>query len=555
MKKKLLSLLVVVALVLSAVLVLTACGTKVDLGKGDTKITIWVSEKEGVKTLTEQQISAWLDGKEGYRDTYTFSVEGITEGEAATNMITDVASGADVYCFAQDQLARLIEANALTTLDTNAVKFVKDNNDAGSVNAATVNDKVYCYPITSDNGYFMYYDKSVVKAEHINDLAAIVADCKAASRNFSYELGGSAWYTASFFFATGCTSAWSFNDETNRWVAADNFNSDNGVIAMKGMQILTASGVWVDSSKALDFGAAIPSAVVVTGTWDSDTAKENLGDNYAVAKLPSFTVDGKTYQLGSYSGYKLMGVKPNSNATIQSVCHEVAQLLSGKDAQEARFDGFGWGPSNKAVQATDKVKGDAALTALAAQNAYAVPQGQIHGGWWDVAKLLGTATVDESGNAVDEAGLRDALAAYRTSLDKFESMSVEALSAWGIVGKIASLAGNKTDLAETQEEWANWGTDLAMVKSEGADGAEVWTSKIAVALTTGDEFKIRKGQGWDDQYGSADSTALVANTDTVAKAKTADGEGGNFTVAADGTYTIVLTIKDGVGTVKLVPAA
>lgn len=539
----------ILALILSVVMIfgmfaLTACNDNKDDGK--TKIVVWVSETEGIKTLTEQQVASFFEANPDYAEKYTVQVEGISESEAATQMITDVTTGADIYCFAQDQLGRLVEANALSALGQNAVKFVSDNNDAGSVRASQVGDKTYCYPITSDNGYFMYYDKSVIAADHINDLKAIVDDCVAANKKFAFELEGSAWYTASFFFGAGCTSAWSMNPETKVWTANDNFNSANGIIALKGMQILTKSAAYVNSSKAAEFGDAAAdgsikggAAVVVSGTWDSATAKEKLGDNYAVAKLPSFTVDGKTYQLGSFSGFKLMGVKPHKDTEIQAFCHALAQELSGKAAQEARFDLKGWGPSNKEVQGLDKVKNDEALAALAAQNVHGTPQGNIHGGWWDIAKLLGTVSKD----ANSDEDLQTGLNTYADAIAKYETMPEEDMYAYGIVGKIASLSGLQENLAFGQTTWADWSADLKMVKSE--DG-KTWTSIVPVVLAAGDEFQVRQGQAWSVQFGAVAEDGFSTKDNFVINAENA------------GTYTIKLVLDDSNGTlrgtVSLVPA-
>lgn len=556
MKKKLIALFIMVVMVLAAVVGLVACddGENPNPNPGPaakTNIVVWVSETKGVKTNTEELIAAFLDAHEDYKNAYTVTVEGVTESESATKMITDVASGADIYCFAQDQLGRLIEANALSKLGEQATKFVTDNNDAGSVRAAQVSGSTYAYPITSDNGYFMYYDKSVIAAEHLDDLAAIVKDCEDNSKKFAFELEGSAWYTASFFFGAGCNSSWTMDATTKKWTVNDNFNSANGITALKAMQVLTKSPAYVNSSKAAEFGDAVTddegnttitggAAVVVSGTWDSETAKEKLGANYAVAKLPKVTANGKTFQLGSYSGYKLMGVKPHTDTAVQKFCNDLAQCLSGKEAQEGRFDLVGWGPSNKEVQALDKVKTDIALAALAAQNAYAVPQGTIHGGWWDFAKLLGKVSREAANDEDLQKGLND----YVAALNKYEKMTEEDMNAFGIIGKIASLAGTKDNLSAGQTAWGEWSADLAMVESP----ENTWTSKVAVVLAAGDEFQCRQGQSWNVQFGAVGEDGKSTK--------------GNFVITADnaGTYKIKLVVekdKDGnivSGVVSLVPA-
>ena len=181
--------------------------------KKEEKMTIklWVSTTKGVKEFTEKQVEAF----KALHPEYDFNivVEAVGEGDAATQVITDVATAPDIYCFAQDQLARLVQVGALNKLGVAASEEVTKNNDASAVKAATVDGNLYCYPLTSDNGYFMFYDKSVIKESSLDSLEAIIADCEAAGKNFSFETDTSGWYNASWFFATGCKSDWTLNDE------------------------------------------------------------------------------------------------------------------------------------------------------------------------------------------------------------------------------------------------------------------------------------------------------------------------------------------------------
>ena len=227
---------------------------------GTYKIKVWVAEN--AVDLTTKQIKDFNDSNED-GIVIEATIEPVGEGDAATSMTTDIEAGADLYCFAQDQAARLIQSGALSKLGVAAAEKVSADNASGVVAAAKSGDDLYAYPLTADNGYFMYYDKSVVKEESIDSLEAIIADCEAAGKNFSYELEGSAWYTASFFFATGCHSDWTVDNDGAFTAVDDDFNSANGLIAAKGMQKLLASDCYNNSSAGADFAAAIPSAVEV----------------------------------------------------------------------------------------------------------------------------------------------------------------------------------------------------------------------------------------------------------------------------------------------------
>ena len=512
--KRFLKLFSIIALLLLVVSFAFACGKgndgeeSLDL-TGEYNITVWVSEVAGVKELTEQQINDFMAANPGI--VIKATVEKVGEGEAATQMITSVEDGADLYCFAQDQLARLVQAGALNPLGVKASQTVTELNDAGAVGAATVNGQIYCYPLTSDNGYFMYYDKRVISEDKLGSLESLIAACEAAGKKFSFNLEGSGWYNASFFFATGCSSIWTVDDSGAFTGVNDNFNSDNGLIALKGMQKLLKSSCYVDSSNGADFDAATPSAIVVSGTWDTDAVSKILGDNMGCAKLPSFTVDGKTYQLGSFSGNKLMGVKPQTDTKKAAVLQKLALYLTGEKCQTERFDTAGWGPSNLNAQKSDAVKASATLTALAAQSAYAVPQRQIHGSWWDISKTYATAAK----KATSDDELRAALKSYKEAIDGLFTQSADEKEAFTVIGKFGD---------------NNWNADVEMEQKP----AGTWMTKEPIAFAAGDEFQVRQGKAWDVQFGKVGDDGKSTKD--------------NFVIETAGKYYVKLVFDKEAGT-------
>ncbi len=518
--KKLIALL----LALTMAFALVACGGNGDAGTGGEggsgdlagtyKVTIWCPE--ATVEMTKAQVAAF-NSSNTMGITIDATVEPVSEADAATNMIQDVSAGADLFFFAQDQLSRMIQAGAVGKLGTSAAQFARDNNNAASILAAQSGTDLFAYPLTADNGFFMYYDKSVVPDSDVDSLEAIIADCEKANKNFSYELEN-AWYNAGVFFGTGCHSQWVTDNDGNFISIDDDFNSDKGLIAAKGIYKLVSSPIYVNSSNA-DFASG--SAVVVTGTWNYATIKSQLGDNFGVADLPSFEVDGQSYHLGSYSGCKLLGVKPQSDAKKNAAINQLAQYLTGKDCQlqrawdpvegktpngQAENGGFGWGPSNKEALQDPIVTNNPALIALNAQNEYAVPQPNIHGSWWDIAKVI---TTDIKASDGSDAALKAALQKYADSIQAVFEISDEVKNAFTVIG---SINGD------------SWSLDLPMTQ----DG-DIWTSNEAYTMDVGVEFKCRQGMSWDVAY-PAD----------------------NFVVETAGTYKIQLNAAT--GEVTLIPA-
>ena len=510
--------IIAMVLVLVMALSLVACtdtnstgstpGNNVNPMAGTYEITMWVSEKEGVADQFQQQIDAFEAANPGI--IINAQIEGVSEANAGSQVLNDVASAPDIYCFAQDQLARLVQAQALAAPGGDVAAAIREANDAGSVAAATVGGKLYAYPMTSDNGYYMYYNKSIISEEDAESMDKIIAACEANNLKFRYALEN-AWYTASFFFAAGCHSTWSMNEKGEFIGIDDDFNSEKGIIAMKGMQQLAQSSCY-DSNADIFTDAG----VIITGIWNAEKAEEHFGENFAATDLPSFTVDGQSYHLSSFTGNKLMGVKPQQDAAKGAVLALLAEYLTSEECQMQRYTSFQWGPSNKKAQASEAVQANPSLAALAKQGEYGIPQGQIEGMWWDTAKVLGAAAK----SATSEADMQTALTNYDKAIEEFLKLPPEVRRAWTVIGNVGG---------------ANWDTDFTM--TEGPENT--WTS-VAIEMKAGQMFKVRQGLSWTNNYGAE------------GKFNSSD----NIVVEADGTYQVVF-VWDGDtshdATITLVP--
>ena len=442
MKKKVLSALLVAAMATS---MFAGCGAKNDTpstgdtteaagttnsasasASGDKTITIWAAD--AVAGLTEEKASAWV--AENYPD-YTVKVEPVGEGDAAGNMITDVAGGADIFGFAQDQLSRLVAAGAVNPLTEEYATWVKDNNDSGASAAAALEDLTYAFPMTSDNGYFLMYDKSIVTDP--TSLEAVIKACEDNGKGFYFNFTG-AWYNASLFFGTGCDCEFTTDADGNFTGTNANYASEQGVVALREMIDIANSPATLDTCDLGNITTEV--GAIISGTWvindgektddpdgEADSGDETtytvpgiktlLGDNFACTKLPSFEgSDGKTYQMSGFGGFKLLGVKPQEDAEKLGACYALAQYLTDTDMQLERYNSQGWGPSNVAAQGNEAVQADEALVALGEQLALSIPQGQYPGDWWNTAGNL-VKTGEGDGYLTQDASDDDLMAVLK----------------------------------------------------------------------------------------------------------------------------------------------
>ena len=396
--KKILSVVLALAMLLSLASIAMADYS------GDVKI--WVAEN--VVDFTKEQVEAFKAANPEYAGMNVI-VEPVGEGDAASNIITDVEAGADIFGFAQDQLARLVAAGALLDVEPGNAEKVAAENDAGSVAAVTLGDVMYAYPMTSDNGYFLYYDKTVVSDP--STMEQILADCEAAGKNFYMEIN-SGWYQTAFFFGAGAQLTFESNDEGQLVKMNSGYASENGVKGLKSIIKVAASPAFVNGSSVSN---ANNICAIVDGTWDATAAKEALGDNYAATKLP--TVDG--YQMSGFGGFKMLGVKPQTDDDKLAACDALAAYLTSEEVQLARYNAVGWGPSNLNAQQNEAVQADEALSALAAQLAFCEPQGQYPGEYWSLATALGDDIIADKLDNADDAALLETLKNFEATCEGY----------------------------------------------------------------------------------------------------------------------------------------
>ena len=190
------------------------------------------------------------------------------------------------------------------------------------------------------------------------------------------------------------------------------YASENGVKALKAMIETAKSPAFVNGSSASN---ATNAAAIVDGTWDAATVKEMFGENYAATKLP--TVNG--FQMGGFGGFKMLGVKPQTDDDKLAACDALAAYLTSEEVQLARYNAIGFGPSNLNAQKNEAVQADEALSALAAQLAFCAPQGQYPNEYWTLATALGDDILAKKLDDADDAALLETLKGFEATCETY----------------------------------------------------------------------------------------------------------------------------------------
>jgi arabinogalactan oligomer/maltooligosaccharide transport system substrate-binding protein len=274
---------------------------------------------------------------------------------------------------------------------------MNETDTENTVAAAQYNGKQYGYPFTASNGYFLYYDASQLSEEDVASWEALTAKADELGKEVGCEMANG-WYLYGWFAGAGCSLT--ENEDTSNNC---DWNSETGLAAAEAIQDICAHKSFKSYGND-DLLANLADGKVVayvSGTWNVPAFTEAYGDGYAAAKLPTFKVNGEDKQMGSYAGYKFVGVNAYAENTGWSML--LAEYLTNEESQSAVYEATGEGPSNEA--AASKVTSPA-IEALIAQSEFAQLQ-RVGGEFWTPAESLGKNILD--GN-VSQKVLDDAVA-------------------------------------------------------------------------------------------------------------------------------------------------
>ncbi len=308
---------------------LAACGAN-NANSENMTLTVWASQEDQANSDSWLQKMEQEFQKRHPEYNITWQNQVVASADAATIAKQDPTVAADVYTFASDQLGTLVQAGAVGQISDDAMAQLKEQTAGNKtmLDSVTATDgNVYGMPLAG-NTWFMYYRKSKFTNQDLTSLDAMLEKGKV-----SFPLTNS-WYLASFYLGAGGTL---FGPNGTDAKAGVQFGGETGAAVTNYLVDLRANKNFVNDTDGSGL-AGLKSGkvdVVFTGNWDAATVRENLGDDWGVAKLPTFNLNGKQVQMRAFAGSTVYGWNPYTKHPVAA--DQFAAFLSSTYSQKQHY--------------------------------------------------------------------------------------------------------------------------------------------------------------------------------------------------------------------------
>ncbi|GAA0134847.1 extracellular solute-binding protein [Paenibacillus sp. YSY-4.3] len=332
------------------------------------ELLVWESREEVPFT---EEIARQFEEKYGVK----VKIEEVATTDQVGKLTTDGPSGlgADVIIIPHDHLGNAAASGLILENDVFAEETKKNNTEA-SIIGATFEGTLYGYPRAAETTA-LFYNKSLVPEppKSFEDLIAFGKTFTDKSKK-KYAL---MWEAGNMYFN------YPFIASGGGYLYGDNgTNKDDIGLAHEGVaesmkvyqslaEILPikSGDINPDIKRGL-FGAG-DVAMDINGPWEVAGYKEALGDNLAIAPVP--TVNGKPAI--TFSGIKIYTV--SSFAKYPNAAKLYAEFATTKEAQLLLNETIGSVPTNLEALESDQIKNDPIVSGFAEQAKNSEPMPSI----------------------------------------------------------------------------------------------------------------------------------------------------------------------------------
>lgn len=386
----------------AAVLALTVVGVTGCSGRKEplptVRLSVWWSDEDD-RELIDQTIETFQE-EHAQEAVFEITVSKEKVQTSKETVLSNPNAAADIYMFADDQFEALRQAGALLEITEDADQVIGDNGgiDNGACRAAMYGGRLFAYPLTAGNGYFLYYNSAYFEQDDVKSLDSILTIAAENDKKMAIDYS-SGWYIYSFFKGAGLDLGLNVDGKSNycNWNATD--TQYKGIDVAEAMLAVASHEGFISCDDQGFLNGVKNGSIIagINGAWNAETIRNVWGEDFAAAKLPCYTLAGDSVQMCSFSGYKLLGVNPNSENSYWAM--KLAQRLSDEEIQTRRFELIGECPSNVNAASNVLVQESPAIAALAEQSEYAYAQ-RIADSYWNPSYVFGITMA--GGNSDDQ---------------------------------------------------------------------------------------------------------------------------------------------------------
>lgn len=392
-------------MLISAFALLTACG-ETEEKKEQVTLSVWSSEAS--TGFVREVVEDFKKEHEGEAD-FQITVSEESELSCKETVLANPRGAADLFAFADDQFQELRESGVLAEVTYDTGNVVEENGGANSyaILSCEKDGKLYAYPLTAGNGYFLYYNSAYFKKEDVASMKKMLAIAAKNNKKVMMDFT-SGWYIYSFFKGAGLDVTAMPERDCNdcNWNATD--TKYKGVDVAEAM-LSIANNKGFKSGSDDEFVQGVEKGTVIAGingAWNATKVEKAMGENYAATKLPTYTVAGDEVQMKGFIGFKLVGV--NAYSKYPEWAMKLARYISNEENQIKRFHLTGECPSNTKAADIDEVKNTPAIAALKEMAEYSQVQ-KIRDTYWIPSNVFGTVIANGNKDKKDLQELLDEL--------------------------------------------------------------------------------------------------------------------------------------------------
>ena len=304
-------------------------------GDGSTyNLRVWCAE-EDVDMIWEM---LYAYEAKYYKNTYNWTLEKQGEDTVVSKIFPEPDDAADVFSFANDQLGKLVNGDALVSIPT-AYTAQIDNQIQVARTASMMNGKYYAIPYSYEN-CFLYYNKSLLSAADVKSMDGLLSKSIGSPYTLGIDMDDS-YYTTMFLYTAGVQI---FGENGTDPTSVDLANEKAYKACEYIASLKSSKGKLKPIAKDSQYSALKNKdvAAMISGPHMISLFKNALGANFGVAMLPTIRFSGDTTdtQLVSFSGVKMYGVTrrvSRSDAATQEAM-KLAAYLANTENQQKRLD-------------------------------------------------------------------------------------------------------------------------------------------------------------------------------------------------------------------------